>query len=630
MSKYDIGPKIGIEGESEFKRAIENVNRNIKTLGTEMKVAASAYKEGDKSAAALTSQNEVLTKQIVQQKEKLALLSNGLEKSNEKYGEADKATQGLKQSVNVATAELNKLERQLKENTSTIDAGTSAAKKYEDQMKKFKDIGKSLTDVGKTMSIAITAPIIAAFAASFKLASDVDESMNKVDVAFEQSAEVVKKWSQTSLESIGMAQGSALDAAATYGDMGTSMGIATRDAAKMATSLVDLAADLASFKNISIDQAMTALRGVFTGEGESLKTLGIIMQESTLKAFALTSGTKKTYEEMSQAEKVALRYAYVMSVTTNAQGDFVRTSDGAANQMRTFKEAIKELGASFGEVLLPAITPMISGINDIIIGFGNLSPETKAIIIGVAGVAAAIGPVLLVGGKLLTVVGTFSGALALVNGGTVLVTPAIAGLAKLMTIFSGATAASTGATVAHTVATTAGTIATKLAAVAQGIFNAVMTANPIILVVGGLVALGAALYVIIKHWKEIVEWLKKAWEWLNKWNAIDVKDKAVINNPRVTGYAEGTQSALPGWHWTGENGPELIKFRGGESVMNAERSARAIATSSVLAPQGAANQTHQYVLNITLRTEAREIAKDVFEFFEERNMLLGTNLLQEG
>jgi phage-related tail protein len=412
--------------------------------------------------------------------------------------------------------------------------------------------------------------------------------------------------------------------------MGTSMGIARDDAAEMATTLVDLAADLASFKNLSIEQAMTALRGVFTGEGESLKTLGIIMQESTLKAFALSSGMKKTYEEMTQAEKVALRYAYVMSVTQNAQGDFARTSDGAANQMRIFQESVKELGASFGEILLPMITPLISGVNDVIIAFGSLPAGTKEAIIGIAAIAAAIGPVLVIGGQVVTLVGSIAGALALMHGSTVIVTPAIAGLATVMKLFTGGTIAATAATTAHTVATTAGTVATKIATVAQGLFNAVMTASPIILVVGGLVALGAALYVVIKHWKEIVGWLKEAWEWLNKWNAIDVKDKAVINNPRLTGYASGTKNALPGWHWVGEEGPELINFKGGEAVMSAGRSAQASAAPSSIYTQGGANQTHQYVLNITLRTEAREIARDVFQFIEERNNLVGHNLLQEG
>ena len=128
--------------------------------------------------------------------------------------------------------------------------------------------------------------------------------------------------------------------AALFGDMGTAMGQTPAEAAKMSESLVGLAGDLASFKNIGIEEAQTALKGIFTGEGESLKSLGVVMQDSTLEAYAMATGQKKAYDEMTQAEKVALRYAYVMDATKNAQGDFARTSGGTANQLRDRKSVV--------------------------------------------------------------------------------------------------------------------------------------------------------------------------------------------------------------------------------------------------------------------------------------------------
>ena len=110
---YDIGPRIGIDGEAEFRKAINNINTNIRTLGTEMLAVTSAYDANDKSAAALTARNEVLVKQIDAQKE-------GLAASAEKYGDNDEKTQRWQQTVNKATADLNKLERQLAENKRTI------------------------------------------------------------------------------------------------------------------------------------------------------------------------------------------------------------------------------------------------------------------------------------------------------------------------------------------------------------------------------------------------------------------------------------------------------------------------------------------------------------------------------
>lgn len=267
------------------------------------------------------------------------------------------------------------------------------------EMKKY---GNQLQGIGNTLSIGLTLPIVAAGAASIKMASDYNESLNKVDVAFKSSSAQVKEFAKDSLESFGIAEGTALDMAATFGDMATSMGLNTQQASKMSTELVGLAGDLASFKNIGIDEATTALNGVFTGETESLKRLGIVMTEANLQTFALSKGIKTQVKDMDQASKVNLRYAYIMANTTNAQGDFVRTGGGAANQMRIFQESLKQLGQQFGAVILPAFTKLITSVNGIVKGFGELSPATKETIVIIAGVAAAIGPLLTGVGKLLT------------------------------------------------------------------------------------------------------------------------------------------------------------------------------------------------------------------------------------
>jgi hypothetical protein len=166
-----------------------------------------------------------------------------------------------------------------------------------------------------------------------------------------------------------------------FGDMATGMGINQEAAADMSIELVKLAGDLASFKDISIERAQSALKGVFTKETEALKNLGIVMTQSQLKAFALTQGITKQVEEMSEAEQVSLRLAFVMSRTENAQGDFARTSDSAANQMRQFTEGLKELGTELGIILLPAFTKIVTKANDLLGKFRDLSDETKKLIV---------------------------------------------------------------------------------------------------------------------------------------------------------------------------------------------------------------------------------------------------------
>jgi multisubunit Na+/H+ antiporter MnhG subunit len=265
-------------------------------------------------------------------------------------------------------------------------------------------LGQDLQNAGRGLSTFVTLPLVAAGAAAVKFASDYEESVNKVNVAFGPASEGVKEFAKTSLESFGIAEGTALDLAATYGDMATALGLPVENAAAMSKSLVGLAGDLASFKNISIDIANTALTSIFTGETESLKKLGIVMTEANLQAFALSQGINKQVKDMSQAEKVGLRYNYVLSVTKNAQGDFARTGGGAANQMRIFQESLKQIAQQLGAVILPLFTKAITFVNGLIKGFSGLSDETKTTIVVVAGIAAAIGPLLTVMGSLLTFV----------------------------------------------------------------------------------------------------------------------------------------------------------------------------------------------------------------------------------
>lgn len=263
-----------------------------------------------------------------------------------------------------------------------------------DAQKKLVAFSGKMKDIGQTLSISLTAPLVLAGTAAINFAKDFNESLNKVDVAFKSSAGEVQAFAKTTLRSFGIAEGSALDMAANFGDMATSMGLNTKQAADMSKTLVGLAGDLASFKNISIDVANTALTGIFTGETESLKRLGIVMTEANVEMWALQNGTKKTFSEMSQAEKTLTRFQYVMAMTANAQGDFERTGGGVANQMRILGESLKQIGNEFGQVMLPTVNKIVKAMNAFITSLSATSDSTKTLIVILGSLAAGIGPVL--------------------------------------------------------------------------------------------------------------------------------------------------------------------------------------------------------------------------------------------
>lgn len=274
-------------------------------------------------------------------------------------------------------------------NTQELD---NKLKSVENKLQSF---GRKMGKIGGMLTTRLSLPLATAGFTAIKFASDLEEALNKVDVSFGDSADEVKKFADTTLDSFGIARGTALDMASLFGDMGTSMGLTTSEASKMSTSLVGLAGDLASFKNVQIDIAKTALAGIFTGETESLKQLGYVMTEVNLEAFALSQGITKNIRDMSQAEKVNLRYAFILDKARKAQGDYARTLGSTANQMKNFQQSLVQLGEQFGKEMLPAFTEAVALANSLIKRFSELDRETKKQIITFGAIASVVGPILL-------------------------------------------------------------------------------------------------------------------------------------------------------------------------------------------------------------------------------------------
>lgn len=209
---------------------------------------------------------------------------------------------------------------------------------------------------------------------AIQTASDLEEVQNVVDVSFGSMANEVEAFAKTAIQSFGMSELTAKQTASTFMAMANGMGLALKDGKNMSLQLTALAGDMASFYNVRQDVAQTALNSVFTGETESLKKFGIVMTEANLNAFALSKGISKSYSAMSQAEKVALRYHYVLKSTANAQGDFARTSGSWANQVRILKEQFSQLLGILGKGLIQVLTPIVQVLNKLLsylIAIGN-------------------------------------------------------------------------------------------------------------------------------------------------------------------------------------------------------------------------------------------------------------------
>ena len=214
---------------------------------------------------------------------------------------------------------------------------------------------------------------------AIELGSDLQEVQNVVDTVFTTMSEQVNEFAKGAAEAAGLSETMAKRYIGTFGAMAKAFGFAESEAFTMSTALTQLAGDVASFYNITQDEAYTKLKSVFTGETETLKDLGVVMTQSALDSFALAEGLGKTTKQMSEQEKVALRYRFVMNQLSSASGDFLRTSDSWSNQMRVLKLNIESIMATFGQGLINFFTPVIKVINTLLSKIATLANAFKAL-----------------------------------------------------------------------------------------------------------------------------------------------------------------------------------------------------------------------------------------------------------
>ena len=196
-------------------------------------------------------------------------------------------------------------------------------------------------------------------------AADVEESLSKNNVVFGDSARAVEQFAQRSLQAFGVTRREALEATGVIGTLGSAMGMAEADSAKMATTLVGLAGDMASFNNASVEETLTAIQAGLRGENEPLRRFGVLLDAVTLKNKALEKGIiKNTKDALTPQAKALAAYAVILEQTQIQMGDFERTSDSATNQQKLFAGAVDDLQFAIGEMLLPTFTAAAAWMNE--------------------------------------------------------------------------------------------------------------------------------------------------------------------------------------------------------------------------------------------------------------------------
>ena len=238
----------------------------------------------------------------------------------------------------------------------------------------FAKMGNAVKKIGIAIAAVFSVREIVNFAKeAIELGSDLQEVQNVVDVTFGEMSGYIDQFAKNAITQFGLSELAAKQYASTLGAIFKSTGFDVSAATEMSQVLTGLAGDIASFYNLTSEEAFGKLRAGITGETEPLKQLGINLSVANLEAYALSQGITKAYDAMSEQEKMMLRYNYILSVTADAQGDFARTSDSWANQTRILKEQFNSLKATIGQGLINALTPVIQVINTILIGLQKVA-----------------------------------------------------------------------------------------------------------------------------------------------------------------------------------------------------------------------------------------------------------------
>jgi hypothetical protein len=310
---------------------------------------------------------------------------------------------------------------------------------------KFGAIGDGFKAIGTSLTKNVTVPLAVASAGIYKLVqagSTLQESMSKTNAVFGANAQAVQNWSKTTSTAFGVSQQQALEAAGTYGNLFRAFGLGSKQAQDMSTRLVELAADMASFNNVPIDDALVALRSGLSGETEPLKRFGVALNEVRLKEEALRLGLITTTSgTLPIAIKTQAAYSLILKDTALQQGDVARTSGGFANQMKFLQAEVSNVKAQIGTALLPVVLQLVDVLRKDVVplvqrfadNMTNLNPKFIEVGLKIGLFVAAIGPLLFIFGSLIGSIKTFIEVFKILNL-TFLLSPVglvIAGLVAL-------------------------------------------------------------------------------------------------------------------------------------------------------------------------------------------------------
>jgi uncharacterized protein YukE len=257
--------------------------------------------------------------------------------------------------------------------TSFVNTGIQAADK---QLKSFGTSAKTVAGAVGGFSLAV-GTVQSVLGPAIKAASNMEESLSKVNVVFGRGAKEVENFANSAAKNLGQSKQSVLDAAGVFGTFGKAAGLAGEDLALFSNDFTTLATDLASFNNTTPEEAVQAIGAALRGEAEPLRRYGVLLNDATLKQEAMTLGIYDGKGALTAQQKILAAQAAIYKQTGDAQGDFMRTSDGLANSTRTLSATFQNLQAKFGAAFITQAETATKNITFLAQAFEQLPTPVK-------------------------------------------------------------------------------------------------------------------------------------------------------------------------------------------------------------------------------------------------------------
>lgn len=363
----NIGPKIGVDGEAEYRRQINQIIQQSKTLESQMKLVASQFTAATSAEERNAKTASVLSKQIDVQRERVKLLAEQTGKAAAKYGESDVKTQKWQQALNEATATLNKMQSELRNTSSGVEELGDDMREGSEKVLSFGDVLKAniLSELAVD-GLKKMADAVKGFASGM---IDAAAEVKATNAQFAQTFGDLASSATKELNTIGDAAGilpSRLKSAYTqlYA-YAKSSGMNSAAALKFATEATYAAADAAAYYDRSLEEATEQVLAYTKGNYANDAALGFASTEATRNAQAMKSLGKEYKDlDVTAGETTQVLFDQIVAAQklSGAYGQASREMDGWENVTGNAKEAWKQFKAAVGEPFLEAITPVLQNI----------------------------------------------------------------------------------------------------------------------------------------------------------------------------------------------------------------------------------------------------------------------------